>query len=127
MIVKGIISAIYDEEKKLSVILPEHDNITTNPLPIYGNPNMSDYAVNDFVVVFAFNDNLNDAIVLEKCKDIHSYLVENLSLGIADDGKVYIFVGGLTVGEGIEFTKKEENGAVLGVAVLGTMILGKEG
>lgn len=65
MIVKGIVSAIYTQEKKLSVILPEHDNITTNPLPIYGNPNMSDYSINDFVMVVAFNDDLTDGIVLD--------------------------------------------------------------
>lgn len=64
MIVKGIVSAIYAEEKKLSVILPEHDNITTNPLPIYGNPDMDDYAVNDFVMVVAFNNDFTDGMVL---------------------------------------------------------------
>ena len=66
MLIKGIVSAIYTEEKKLSVILPEHDNITTNPLPIYGTANMEDYKIDDFVVVIAFNGNVNDSIVLAK-------------------------------------------------------------
>ena len=64
MIVKGIVSAVYTEERKVSVILPEYDNITTNPLPIYGKPEMSEFTVNDFVVVMVFNNNLNDAMVI---------------------------------------------------------------
>ena len=66
MIVKGIISAIYQDQNKLSVILPEYDNMTTQPLQIYGTSNMSDYAINDFVIVFVFNDDFNDAVVLPK-------------------------------------------------------------
>ena len=66
MIAKGIISAIYKSEKKLSVILPEYDNMTTAPLEIYGEPKMSDYAINDFVGVLVFNNDFNDALVLAK-------------------------------------------------------------
>ena len=66
MIVKGIISAIYEDQKKLSVILPEHDNMTTPPLQIYGTPNMSDYSINEFVVVLVFNGDFSDAMVLAK-------------------------------------------------------------
>lgn len=64
MIVKGIISAIYSEEKKISVILPEYDNLTTAPLQIYGNASMENFAVNDFVLVVVFNNDFNDGIVL---------------------------------------------------------------
>ena len=64
MIVKGIVSAIYSDEMKVSVILPEYNNITTNPLPIYGKPDMKEFAVNDFVVVLVFNNNFNDAMVM---------------------------------------------------------------
>ena len=66
MIVKGIISAIYEDQKKLSVILPEYDNMTTPPLDIYGEPIMSNYAVNDFVLVMVFNGDFTDLIVLAK-------------------------------------------------------------
>lgn len=66
MIAKGIISAIYKDEKKLSVILPEYDNMTTQPLLIYGNAVMSDYSVNDFVTVLVFNNDFTDAMVLAK-------------------------------------------------------------
>ena len=66
MIAKGIISAIYKSDKKLSVILPEYDNMTTAPLAIYGDANMSDYAINDFVVVLVFNNDFNDLMVLAK-------------------------------------------------------------
>lgn len=65
MIVKGIISAVYAEEEKLSVILPEYDNMVTAPLKIYGsNPDMESYKVNDFVIVVMFNGDFNDGIVL---------------------------------------------------------------
>lgn len=66
MIVKGIVSAIYEEEKRLSVILPEYDNMTTQPLQIYGEPNMSDYSINEFVVVLVFNGDFNDMMILAK-------------------------------------------------------------
>ena len=66
MIVKGIVSAIYPDEKKIAVILPEYDNMTTQPLSIYGNPNMGDYEVNDFVLVAVFNEDFNDAIILSE-------------------------------------------------------------
>ena len=64
MLVKGIVSAIYKEESKLSVILPEYGNIATNPLPIYGKPDMEEFAVDDFVIVIIFNNNINDAMVM---------------------------------------------------------------
>lgn len=66
MLAKGIISAIYEDQKKISVILPEYDNMTTQPLPIYGTPNMSNFAINEFVVVLVFNGDFNDAMVLAK-------------------------------------------------------------
>jgi hypothetical protein len=66
MVVKGIISAIYEDQKRISVILPEYDNMTTQPLQIYGTPNMSDYSINEFVVVLVFNSDFNDAMVLAK-------------------------------------------------------------
>lgn len=133
MLVKGIVSAIYADEKKISVILPEYDNVVTQPLPIYGDFNTSNFEINDFVVVFAFNDDLNDLIILEKCKDIHSYLINNISLGIAEDGNIYLFVNNSKVGKGIQITGAEikeisnETTAVLGVAILGKMILGQKG
>ena len=64
MIVKGIISAIYADEKKLSVILPEYDNVTTNPLEVYGNVEMTNFKINEFVIVGMFNDAFGDGIVL---------------------------------------------------------------
>ena len=70
MIVKGIVSAIYEDQKKLSVILPEYDNMTTQPLQIYGTPNMSDYSINEFVVVLVFNGDFNDAMVLSKSQTL---------------------------------------------------------
>jgi hypothetical protein len=66
MIVKGIISAIYQDQNKISVILPEYDNMTTQPLRVYGTPNMSDYSINEFVIVLVFNGDFNDAMVLAK-------------------------------------------------------------
>lgn len=66
MIVKGIVSAIYENQKKLSVILPEYDNMTTPPLDIYGTANMSSYNINDFVLVVVFNNDFTDAMVLAK-------------------------------------------------------------
>lgn len=66
MLVKGIVSAVYAEEKKISVILPEFYNLTTVPLQIYGDTNIGDYSVNDFVVVLVFNDDFSDAMVLSK-------------------------------------------------------------
>lgn len=86
MIVKGIISAIYQEEKKLSVILPEYDNMTTQPLMIYGEPIMSDYSINEFVVVLVFNSDFTDAMVLAKpitCTGSHTDIAD---LTATDDG-----------------------------------------
>lgn len=70
MIVKGIISAIYAEQEKLSVILPEYDNATTPPLPIYGDTDISKYSVNEFVIIIMFNQDFSDGIVLDKHRDI---------------------------------------------------------
>ena len=64
MIVKGIISAIYADEKKLSVILPEYDNVTTNPLEVYGDADMTNFKIKEFVIVGMFNNEFGDGIVL---------------------------------------------------------------
>ena len=81
MIVKGIISAVYAEEEKLSVILPEYDNMVTAPLKIYGsNPDMESYKVNDFVMVVMFNDDFNDGLVLAEASGI----VNDLPLSVVD-------------------------------------------
>lgn len=99
MIAKGIISAIYEDEKKLSVILPEYDNMTTQPLQIYGEPIMSNYAVNEFVVVLVFNNDFTDAMVLAKpiaCTGTHSDVA---ILTSTDDGagKVTVSASGATI------------------------------
>ena len=61
MLVKGKISAIYPAENKISVILPEYDNAVTAPLPIYGGTKTAaDYAVNEFLIVEVFNNNLSN-------------------------------------------------------------------
>lgn len=67
MLVKGIVSAVYAEPNKLSVILPEYDGAVTEPLPIYGGTlTAQEYAVNDFVIVAVFNRNFNDAVIIGK-------------------------------------------------------------
>lgn len=66
MLVKGIVSAIYPEEKRLSVILPEYDNMTTKPLKIYGSVDVTKFSVNDFVIVVVFNSDFNDGMILPR-------------------------------------------------------------
>ena len=133
MIVKGIVSAIYKDTNKVSVILPEYDNMTTQPLSVYGNQNMNDIAVNDFVLVNVFNDDFTDAIVI-RCGASEL----NSLLGL--DNKLKIFyidsegnLGLLRIGSGLSIRNgvlcltgatDVETTAVLGEAVLGNMILG---
>lgn len=65
MMIKGIVSAIYYKDKKIAVILPEFNNVVTKPLPVYAE-SISDFKVNDFVIVNVFNDDFNDGIVLKE-------------------------------------------------------------
>lgn len=64
MIVKGIVSAVYPAEGKISVILPEYDNMTTQPLSVYGNRDLASFSVNDFVLVVIFNNDFSDSLIL---------------------------------------------------------------
>ena len=65
MIAKGLVSAIYESENKLSVILPENNGIVTPPFKIYnGNKQAINYEPNDFVLVVLFNDEFSDGIIL---------------------------------------------------------------
>lgn len=66
MFVKGIVSAIYTEQKRISVILPEYDNMTTPPLQIYGDSDLGNFRINEFVIVAVFNGDFNDAIIFSK-------------------------------------------------------------
>lgn len=76
MVVKGIVSAIYADQNKISVILPEYDNATTPPLSIYGEDDVSNYNANEFVIVLMFNSNFSDGIILSKYESVKtiSYL-----------------------------------------------------
>ena len=79
MVVKGIVSAIYEEDKTLSVIFPEYNDIVTRPLKVYRkcifrepcscpscdcDPPNKKVKVGDLVLVAVFNDDFNDCIVL---------------------------------------------------------------
>lgn len=64
MVVKGIVSAINND--KVTVILPEYNNITTGYLPVYANSGIENLKVNDFVLVIFFNNDFNDGIVFVK-------------------------------------------------------------
>lgn len=63
MIVKGIVSAIYNDDKTLSVILPEY-NVVTRPIKVYQEDIIDTLKVDDFVLVVVFNDDFNDCMVL---------------------------------------------------------------
>ena len=64
MIVKGIVSAIYADEKKISIILPEYNNIVTRPIKVYREDILKTVNINDFVLVVIFNEDFNDCMVL---------------------------------------------------------------
>ena len=67
MIMKGIVSAVYPDENRVAVILPEKDNVVTFPLEIYGGTKTAgEYEINEFVLVVAFNGDFSDAIMLGK-------------------------------------------------------------
>lgn len=63
MIVKGIVSAVNTEAQTVDVILPEYGGIVTRPIKSY-RTEISSLKVNDFVLVIAFNEDLNDCIIL---------------------------------------------------------------
>lgn len=64
MIVKGIVSAININDRTISVILPEYNNVVTRPIKAYRDDIFSTLKVNDFVLVVIFNDDFNDCMVL---------------------------------------------------------------
>lgn len=64
MIIKGIVSSIDAESKKISVILPEHGNVATGPVRVYQEESINNLSVNDFVLVVVFNDDFNDLMVI---------------------------------------------------------------
>lgn len=77
MIVKGIVSAINIDDKKVSVILPEY-GIVTRPIPVYGG-GVSTLSVDDFVVVLVFNDDFNDCMILPPLYGIALECGDNIS------------------------------------------------
>lgn len=129
MLVKGKISAIYAEEKKLSVILPEYNNLTTNPLKVYGNSDMNNFAVNDFVVVAVFNNDFNDAIVVSGVSDLGKLQSEGHKktlFYIDEEGNVSTLkLGkGLVIVDGVLCLTDKLTASILGEAELGNTILG---
>lgn len=59
MVVKGIISATYNDGTA-EVILTEHDDVVTPRIPFYG----AQKPVGAFVVVAVFSDNFADSVIL---------------------------------------------------------------
>ena len=64
MIVKGIVSAIDRAVKRLTVILPEYDDVVTRPIKTYPERGINSLKVNDFVLVVVFNNDFNDCLVI---------------------------------------------------------------
>lgn len=64
MIVKGIISAIDLASNTVDVILPEYDNIVVTPVNKHDSQTTSKLKVNDFVLVFVFNNDFNDTLLV---------------------------------------------------------------
>lgn len=63
MIVKGKISAIYEERKTAEIILTEFHNAVTAELSFYRD-NITGRAVGDNVIIAVFGEDFNDAVIL---------------------------------------------------------------
>lgn len=94
MLIKGKVSAIYPDTGRISVILPEYDDAVTNPLQVYGGTKeVKDYEINEFVIVVAFNSDLNDAMILGKTGKVASGdgdMDENAIYLMSSDGRYLI-------------------------------------
>ena len=85
MIIKGIVSAIYPDTNRVSVILPEYGHVTTPPLCLYGNAPVDTLKVNDFVMVICFNRRLEDALVISSTANASAGAdIEGITDEIAD-------------------------------------------
>lgn len=74
MIVKGIVSAINNDDKTISVILPEY-GVVTRPLKVYQDNSFESLKVDDFVLVIVFNNDFNDCLILNSISDIEQTLL----------------------------------------------------
>lgn len=63
MIIKGIVSAINNDDKTASIILPEY-GVVTRPIKAYPEDAVLTLNVDDFVLIAVFNNDFNDCMIL---------------------------------------------------------------
>lgn len=82
MIIKGIVSAIYNEDKTVSVILPEY-GVVTRPIKVYQDNSFASLKVDDFVLVVVFNNDFNDCLIINSVSDIRTAEIQDGVLNLS--------------------------------------------